>query len=95
METVNHPTHYGGADNPYEAIKECSDCKKKKELREFGPDKRTKDGKASKCRDCVQKIKKYYYLNNPEKKEERRLKNAEAGKAWYYRNVESQKFRMK
>lgn len=21
METVNHPTHYGGADNPYEAIK--------------------------------------------------------------------------
>jgi Protein of unknwon function (DUF3310) len=20
-ETVNHPTHYGGADNPYEAIK--------------------------------------------------------------------------
>lgn len=21
METVNHPAHYGGADNPYEAIK--------------------------------------------------------------------------
>lgn len=21
METVNHPQHYGGADNPYEAIK--------------------------------------------------------------------------
>lgn len=20
METVNHPAHYGGADNPYEAI---------------------------------------------------------------------------
>lgn len=20
-ETVNHPAHYGGADNPYEAIK--------------------------------------------------------------------------
>ncbi len=21
METVNHPNHYGGADNPYEVIK--------------------------------------------------------------------------
>ena len=21
LETVNHPAHYGGADNPYEAIK--------------------------------------------------------------------------
>lgn len=21
METVNHPSHYGGADNPYEVIK--------------------------------------------------------------------------
>jgi hypothetical protein len=22
-EMVNHPTHYGGADNPYEVIKVC------------------------------------------------------------------------
>jgi hypothetical protein len=22
-EAVNHPTHYGGADNPYEVIKVC------------------------------------------------------------------------
>ena len=21
MESINHPSHYGGADNPYEAIK--------------------------------------------------------------------------
>jgi hypothetical protein len=26
-ETVNHPDHYGGADNPYEAIKVIEACK--------------------------------------------------------------------
>lgn len=24
-ETINHPTHYGGAENPYEAIKVIED----------------------------------------------------------------------
>jgi hypothetical protein len=48
------------------AAKNCSKCKALKDLDEFGPDKRAKDGKKSACRKCVSEGQCALYAKNPE-----------------------------
>lgn len=96
-DAVNHPAHYGGADNPYEAIKvkSCSRCEQPKPLDQFSPDNRRKDGRGAKCRSCADEVRRAYYEKYPEKEAQRRLSNAQHGMAWHQRNRDSQIDRMR
>lgn len=41
-------------------MKQCSRCKKKKELFEFKKEKRHRDGRTSACRECINKWQREY-----------------------------------
>jgi len=102
-DAVNHPIHYGGEDDPYEAIntvvasteKKCSQCEQNCSLDQFPPDNRRKDRRASKCRDCVRINTEAYYARYPKAESQRRMRNAEHGKAWHQRNRSKQIARMR
>jgi hypothetical protein len=70
-------------------MKACTECAKKKSLEDFPPDKRRKDGRGAKCRNCARKIQVAYYARYPEKERIRRQKGAEASANWYRNNREA------
>ena len=55
-------------------LKQCSKCKKWKELLEFGKDKSRKDNLNDRCKKCYRKIGREWYKNNNEKIKKKRKK---------------------
>lgn len=47
------------------ASKICSGCKCNKDIEDFPPDRRAKDGKQSKCRACINNWMNNHYRKNP------------------------------
>lgn len=56
------------------SIKTCKKCQKKKQLFEFNKDRRMKDGRASKCKECQRNYDNEYYKKNNTNR--RKVKNA-------------------
>ena len=68
--------------------KQCNVCKEALSIEEFGKDKKNKDGRSYRCKNCNNKRAKLYRENNADK-----LK--EAKKNEYQRNKERRKVRAK
>lgn len=47
-------------------MKNCSKCKESKILDNFTNDKKYSDGKYPSCKECKEKVRRIYYLNNKE-----------------------------
>ena len=69
-------------------IKICGRCKEKKEVCNFGRDKRTPTGLRSTCNECRREESKKYREKNPEKRKETLIK-------YYIKNKESELLRFK
>jgi hypothetical protein len=82
QDMVEHPTHYtqGGIEKP------CSSCEEVKPLDGFGPDRRTRTGRAAKCRACAREVARQFFSRFPEKERRRRERQSEYGRLWYERN---------
>ncbi len=48
-------------------MKKCSTCKDPKELEDFPPDKRARDGRQARCKSCCAKAAKKWRDDNPKK----------------------------
>jgi hypothetical protein len=48
-------------------MKECSKCKKIKDLKSFNKNKNTKDSYTVKCSECIREYSKQHYKDNKEK----------------------------
>lgn len=63
-------------------MKTCPKCKIEKELKDFGNNKNTKDGKQRYCKKCQAEFDHNHYLNNIKKHNIRRKKYKQKSSQW-------------
>ena len=71
-----------------EGKKKCTQCGVWKPLEEYYKDKRNKDGRQSKCRECQKECNKQWRENNPEYQKQWKENNPEYQKQWKENNPE-------
>lgn len=76
---------------PKDGMKTCSKCKTKKNLEEFGKEKRNKDGRRSDCKECNKLVRSKWIDNNANYFKEWHNKNPEYRRDTYLKNIEREK----
>jgi hypothetical protein len=70
-----------GAEPLGDGVKTCTGCGEAKALEEFGPDRRNRDGRKARCRECDAERSRRRYAENVEEIRERRSRHYRANAA--------------